>query len=190
MFKAKAFESVTISANKTKDQAPLSPQPNVISRLLKASVGDKGTPQPPPSSSSKKLQSSNALLSITQESADDKLFHIAHDSVAQSDNFLIKTADGGSLRIKIDDNEIFEDPRLTSSDLRVLFYNKPALAELIYDAMIDAGIVSEPIMKTQSQNDINDSESDPFNMDGLIDDMVDDIDLSDEQVFEDTVNTE
>jgi hypothetical protein len=95
----------------------------------------------------KQLSSSNEDLQKETKNNDalthDKLFHIADENVEQSDNFLVKTSSNRLVRIMISDYEDFDDNRLNPNDLRKLFYLKPSIAELLYEEMLEAGLVEE-----------------------------------------------
>ena len=81
----------------------------------------------------------------------DKLFRIADENVEQSDNFLVKTKNNRLIRIMISDYEEIDDPRLAIGDLRKLLYLKPSIAELLYEEMLDAGLVEEDLFLPESE---------------------------------------
>ncbi len=107
----------------------------------------------------------------------DKLLHIADDNVEQSDNFLIKTKNDRIIRIMISDYEEFEDRRLVPSDLRKLFFTNPSIAELLYEEMLEAGLVEgEPDIDESENNE----EEDDFGGGGERDDPLELDDLEEE----------
>lgn len=128
--KGKSSRGRTASGKSDNDFSTMSPSPNKKG-VQKGSAGK-----------------SKELDELTR----DKLLHIADDNVEQSDNFLIKTKNDRIIRIMISDYEEFEDRRLIPSDLRKLFFTNPSIAELLYEEMLEAGLV-------EGEPDIDESEN-------------------------------
>lgn len=88
---------------------------------------------------------------------EDKLLHIGHNKVAQSDNFLIKLPEGALMRIKISDDAELNDRRINIGELRKLMFDNPSIAGLLYEAMIECNIVHP---------DVHDEDGDDFDQMG------------------------
>lgn len=87
---------------------------------------------------------------------EDKLLKVGVDNIAMCDSYLVPAPtplfltpeqraklQPGYIRIKIADFDTFDDPRLKVPELRQLFHHKPQIAELLFDAMVEAALVSE-----------------------------------------------
>lgn len=85
------------------------------------------------------------------------------DNIAACDNFLVPVApptylkveekaklQPGFIRVKISDNDIFDDGRITAANLRELLHAKPHIAELLYDALVEESLVEDERIYTVS----------------------------------------
>lgn len=99
--------------------------------------------QPPPSSSSSHTSSNNHQQEDIPELFKDK----SAAALFQNDNFVITlpAPTNAPMRVMISDYDEFDDERLTAKDMRKLLFSKPAIAELLYEAMLDIGLVDEEI---------------------------------------------
>lgn len=90
---------------------------------------------------------SSTSMDLDSSIANDKMLKLGLDNVAQSDSFLVPAVStkGGLIRVMISDYDEFDDRRLNPQAVRQLLYANPAVAELLYDAMIDEGLVEEEL---------------------------------------------
>lgn len=88
--------------------------------------------------------------------AEDMIMKVGVDNIATCDNFLVPVApptylkaeekaklQPGFIRVKISDNDVFDDGRITTADLRELLHAKPHIAELLYDALVEESLVQD-----------------------------------------------
>lgn len=106
---------------------------------MTASTGSAKS-QPPPSSSS-------STNNNNQEEIPDLFKDKSAAALFQNDNFIIKLPPptNAPMRVMISDYDEFDDDRLTAKDMRKLLFSKPAVAELLYEAMLDVALVDEEI---------------------------------------------
>ncbi len=106
------------------------------SATITASTGSAKS-QPPSSSSTNNNQEDIPELFKDKSAA----------ALFQNDNFVIKLPPptNAPMRVMISDYDEFDDDRLTAKDIRKLLFSKPAVAELLYEAMLDVALVDEEI---------------------------------------------
>jgi hypothetical protein len=120
--------------------------------------GGGGREQSSPSKSpSKKKKGSAADQNNNKSNFDevthDRLFRIADDKIETSDNFLVKTKNNRIIRVMLSDYDELDDSRINVSDLRKLLFLKPAIAELLYEEMLEIGLVEEEWQPTEDDED-------------------------------------
>lgn len=88
---------------------------------------------------------------------EDKLLKVGVDNIAMCDNFLVpiplpvvltaeqraKFPQSGYIRVKISEYDEFDDPRITVPALRQLLHQRPHIAELLYEALAEANLISD-----------------------------------------------
>jgi hypothetical protein len=141
---------------------PPPPPPSTISKVLKGANGaatptaERGRARsnsnplaaaksPLKSNTSGKSKMTATELTTSSETGmdaltEDKLLHIGHSKIAHSDNFLIKLPEGGLVRVKISDHEELNDRRIQPKELRKILHEKPAIAGILFEAMLELGI--------------------------------------------------
>eukprot|EP01038_Epipyxis_sp_PR26KG_P014795 gene14795-19879_t len=64
-------------------------------------------------------------------------FNLIHDNVEKKDMFSVYASDGLLINIMINNDDDLHDNRIKHSDLRKLLYNRPDLAELLYECVCE-----------------------------------------------------
>lgn len=154
---------------------PPPPPPSTISKVLKSTSGPPATPTAergrtrsnsnPVAMAKSPLKSNTSgksKMTATELTTDtgmdalteDKLLHIGHSKIAHSDNFLVKLPEGGLVRVKIADHEELNDRRIQPRDLRKILYEKPAIAGILFEAMLELGIAqADDIQEGENEDD-------------------------------------
>jgi hypothetical protein len=88
----------------------------------------------------------------------DRLFRIADDKIEQSDNFLVKTKNNRIIRVMLSDYDELDDSRINVSDLRKLLFLKPSIAELLYEEMLEIGLVEEELQTEDEEDEDTEGE--------------------------------
>jgi hypothetical protein len=80
------------------------------------------------------------------QTAKARLLNTFHERQEQSENFVVQSSDGGQFRIMIaDKDKLGEGARLSAVQLKKLFLHKPDIAAILYDTMVEEGIVEENV---------------------------------------------
>lgn len=112
--------------------------------------------------SGKSKMTATELITATEAGMDalteDKLLHIGHSKIAHSDNFLVQLPEGGLVRIKISDHEELNDRRIQPRDLRKILHEKPSIAGILFEAMLELGIAHANDIKEGADEDDNASD--------------------------------
>lgn len=77
-------------------------------------------------------------------SAKERLLSTLHEHVEESENFVVSAA-GGQFRIMISERDKLGQSRVGVNDLKKLFLHKPEIAAILYDTMVEEGIVEENV---------------------------------------------
>lgn len=85
----------------------------------------------------------------------EKLLSTLHERTEESENFVVTASDGGQFRIMMGNKVKFgEHNRLHPVQLKKLFLYKPDIAEILYDTLVEEGIVVEET--EPDHEDVND----------------------------------
>ena len=107
--------------------------------VMSATTGRSGT-----------LAETIAEIQTTKE----KLLSTLHEHTEESENFVVTASDGGQFRIMIGDKHKFgERGRINPIQLKRLFLHKPDIAEILYDTMVEEGIVVEEVPENSLLDD-------------------------------------
>ena len=71
----------------------------------------------------------------------EKLLNTLHERTEDSESFVVTTADGGQFRVMVSDTDSLAEGKVVPGDLRRLLLYKPELAAVLYDTMVEEGIV-------------------------------------------------
>ena len=71
----------------------------------------------------------------------EKLLNTLHERTEDSESFVVTTADGGQFRVMVSDTDSLAEGKVVPGDLRRLLLYKPELAAVLYDTMVEDGIV-------------------------------------------------
>jgi len=114
---------------KLKAPAPGSQNVDDNASVVSATTGRSGT-----------LAETLAEIQTTKE----KLLSTLHERTEESENFVVTASDGGQFRIMIGDRHKFgERGRINAIQLKKLFLHRPDVAEILYDTLVEEGIVVE-----------------------------------------------
>ena len=72
----------------------------------------------------------------------EKLLNTLHERTEDSESFVVTTSDGGQFRVMVSDTDSLAEGKVVPGDLRRLLLYKPELAAVLYDTMVEEGIVS------------------------------------------------
>ena len=147
-------------------KAPAVPPATTLTRILRGDDASKSGRDRSDSSASHLTTSRSRTMTserpdfsraTSQEIiAEDMIMKVGVDNIATCDNFLVPVApptylkaeekaklQPGFIRVKISDNDIFDDGRITAADLRELLHAKPHIAELLYDALVEESLIQD-----------------------------------------------
>ena len=82
---------------------------------------------------------------------------LLHDDIERRENFTVRTADGRAVQVMIRDEDHVSDAdgRINSIDLRRLLYKRPDIAVILYDCIVEEGIL-DPFEFESDQEDVDD----------------------------------
>lgn len=89
-------------------------------------------------------------------SAKERLLSTLHEHVEESENFVVTAPDGGQFRIMISEQDKLGQSRVHGTDLKKLFLHKPEIAAILYDTMVEEGIVEENVQDMPLHEDDDD----------------------------------
>jgi len=122
-----AYTPGTSLLAKLKSPAPSAHNFDDNASVVSATTGRSGT-----------LAETLAEIQTTKE----KLLNTLHERTEESENFVVTASDGGQFRIMIGDKHKFgERGRINAVQLKKLFLHKPDIAEILYDTLVEEGIV-------------------------------------------------
>ncbi len=128
---------------------PPAPAPSLIGKLMGLSAASSVTPVPGNAvtglSAVDDIAFSPQSSSVKTAVAAENKHHsrsLVHDAVEDRDMFVVAASDGFNVKVMInDDDELCSDRRLTARQLRSLLYFKPDIAAMLFDCLLDEGIV-------------------------------------------------
>lgn len=90
----------------------------------------------------------------------ERLLSTLHDRTEESENFVVTASDGGQFRIMIGDRHKFgENGRINAVQLKKLFLHKPDIAMILYDTLVEEGIVVEDPEESSQLGDDDDLDA-------------------------------
>lgn len=130
---------------KLKSPAPGTHNVDDNASVVSATTGRSGT-----------LAETLAEIQTTKE----KLLSTLHERTEESENFVVTASDGGQFRIMIGDRHKFgERGRINAVQLKKLFLHKPDIAEILYDTLVEEGIVVEEPEEGSQLGDFDDLDA-------------------------------
>lgn len=119
---------------------------SLMSKLLGSSTNSEATANTLTKSPEKSTQLQNFLRDSQRSpngNQEKKFLHnLIHDSVDKSDNFAVNS-NGRVISVMISDSDYLGDDRIRPSDLRKLLYRRPEIAGILYDCLVEEGIVKD-----------------------------------------------
>lgn len=81
---------------------------------------------------------------------------LVHDPIEKRDMFIVHSSEGFDIKVMISDFDRFDrSSRITVPDLRALLYSKPDVAALLYDCLVEEGMVSVALDESTSATESN-----------------------------------
>jgi len=141
-------------AGRFQNTQPYTPGTSLLSKLKSPAPGsqfDDNASVVSATTRSGTLAETLAEIQTTKE----KLLSTLHEHTEESENFVVTASDGGQFRIMIGNKVKFgEHNRIHPVQLKKLFLHKPDIAEILYDTLVEEGIVVEET--EPDHGDVND----------------------------------